>query len=169
MNKYKVIVRKLDGKMVKGYVETGSDLTQADNTTVALLTEERIQIPKREMKSLFFVRKFSGDKEYQEVKFFGNHPKIHGLLVRLTFYDGELIEGLMANSTRAFLEDGFYLTPLDPNSNNWLIYVVKGALKEFMVVGLQYCKREIGNSFAKSGGVEERDSSAGTSGCRLAG
>src|SRR5438445_870286 len=129
MEKRKVIARKVDGQILKGYVETIPDLANADAITLQSLTEEVIIIPKTEMKALFFVRKFSGNKEYSEVKFFDSQPKIDGLWVRLTFYDKELIEGIVANSIQFLMEDGFYLKPPDPNSNNRLMYVVKRALQ----------------------------------------
>ena len=143
MEKRKVIARKVDGQILKGYIEAIPDLAEADSITLLSLTEELIKIPKPEMKALFFVRKFSGNKEYSEVKFFESQPKIDGLWVRLTFYDAELIEGIVANSIQFLIEDGFYLKPPDPNSNNRLMYVVKAALKEFTVLGVQYSKGSI--------------------------
>ena len=143
MDKRKVIARKVDGQILKGYMETIPDLANTDTVTLLSLTEEKVKIPKTQMKALFFVRKFSGNKEYSEVKFFESQPRIDGLWVRLTFYDAELIEGIVANSIQFLIEDGFYLKPPDPNSNNRLMYVVKAALKEFTVLGVQYSKGSI--------------------------
>ena len=143
MEKRKVIARKVDGQILKGYMETIPDLANTDTVTLLSLTEEKVKIPKTQMKALFFVRKFSGNKEYSEVKFFESQPRIDGLWVRLTFYDAELIEGIVANSIQFLIEDGFYLKPPDPNSNNRLMYVVKAALKEFTVLGVQYSKGSI--------------------------
>ena len=149
MEKRKVIARKVDGEILKGYIEAIPDLAEADSITVLSLTEQLIKIPKPEMKALFFVRKFSGNKEYSEVKFFESQPKIDGLWVRLTFYDLELIEGIVANSIQFLIDDGFYLKPPDPNSNNRLMYVVKSALKEFTVLGVQYSKGNIADYHEK--------------------
>ena len=143
MDKRKVIARKVDGQILKGYMETIPDLANTDTVTLLSLTEEKVKIPKTQMKALFFVRKFSGNKEYSEVKFFESQPRIDGLWVRLTFYDLELIEGIVANSIQFLIDDGFYLKPPDPNSNNRLMYVVKSALKEFTVLGVQYSKGSI--------------------------
>ena len=141
--KRKVILRKLNGEVVKGYIEGTPDLLTADQLTIASLTEETIQISKRDVKALFFVRKFSGDKEYSEVKFFESQPKIDGLWVRLHFLDSESIEGIVANTIKFLVEDGFYLKPPDPNSNNRLMFVVKSALVDFTVLGVQYSKGDI--------------------------
>ena len=141
--KRKVILRKLNGEVLKGYIEGTPDLLTADQLTIASLTEEKIQISKRDVKALFFVRKFSGDKEYSEVKFFESQPKIDGLWVRLHFLDSESIEGIVANTIKFLVEDGFYLKPPDPNSNNRLMFVVKSALVDFTVLGVQYSKGDI--------------------------
>ena len=141
--KRKVILRKLNGEVLKGYVEGTPDLLTVENVTISSLTEERIQVPKRDVKALFFVRKFSGDKEYSEIKFFESQPKIDGLWVRLHFMDSESIEGIVANTIKFLVEDGFYLKPPDPNSNNRLMFVVKSALKDFTVLGVQYSKGNI--------------------------
>jgi len=143
MDKRKVIARKVDGQILKGYMETIPDLANTDTVTLLSLTEEKVKIPKTQMKALFFVRKFSGNKEYSEVKFFESQPKIDGLWVRLTFYDAELIEGIVANSIQFLIEDGFYLKPPDPNSNNRLMYDVRAAVKEFTDLGVQYSKGSI--------------------------
>jgi hypothetical protein len=141
--KRKVILRKLNGEVLKGYIEGTPDLLTADQLTIESLTEQKIQISKRDVKALFFVRKFSGDKEYSEVKFFESQPKIDGLWVRLHFLDSESIEGIVANTIKFLVEDGFYLKPPDPNSNNRLMFVVKSALVDFTVLGVQYSKGDI--------------------------
>jgi len=139
----KVIARKLDGQTIKGYLETTRDLASTKNITIVSLAGKVNRVPKVKMKALFFVRKFSGNKEYNEIKFFRTQPKIDGLWVRVSFYDDELLEGLIVNSSHFLLDDGFYLRPPDPHSNNRLIYVVKAALKDFSVLGVQYSKGNV--------------------------
>jgi hypothetical protein len=148
--KRKVILRKLNGEVLKGYIEGTPDLLTADQLTIVSLTEQEIQISKRDVKALFFVRKFSGDKEYSEVKFFESQPKIDGLWVRLHFLDSESIEGIVANTIKFLVEDGFYLKPPDPNSNNRLMFVVKSALVDFTVLGVQYSKGDITQYYDRS-------------------
>jgi hypothetical protein len=151
MDKRKVIVRKVDGIIIKGYVTPGSEPVRPedDEITVTSLTEEIIKVRKHELKALFFVRKFSGDKDYAEIKFFESQPKIDGLWVRVLFFDDEVIEGIVTNSMKFLTEDGFYLKPPDPNSNNRLMYVVKSALKEFSVLGVQYSKGNIADYYER--------------------
>jgi hypothetical protein len=141
MERRKVIVRKLNGEIIKGHLETIPQLRGRKEVSIVSLTEELITVPKPEIKALFFVRKFSGDKEYSEVKFFQNQPRIDGLWVRVTFNDGETVEGIVSNSSRFLLEDGFCVIPGDPKSNNQLIYVPKAALRDFKILGMQYSRR----------------------------
>jgi hypothetical protein len=151
MEKRKVIVRKLNGEILKGYAEQSPDSMSSKDggITITSLTEETICVPKSEIKALFFVRKFSGNKEYAEVKFFESQPRIDGLWVRVYFFGNEAIEGIVANSISFLLEDGFYLKPPDPNSNNRLMYVVKSALKDFTVLGVQYSKGNIADYYER--------------------
>jgi len=143
MQRRKVIVRKLNGETIKGYLETIPQLRDTKEVSIVSLTEELITVAKQEIKALFFVRKFSGDKEYSEVKFFQNQPRIDGLWVRLTFIDGETVEGIVSNSSRLLLEDGFCVIPGDPKSNNRLIYVPKAALRDFRILGMQYSRQGV--------------------------
>src|SRR5215831_17602078 len=140
MEKRKVIARKTSGEILKGYMEVVPEGHEHSTITLTSLTEQRIEISKRELKALFFVKKFSGNKEYSEIRFFETQPKIDGLWVRVTFYDNETIEGIVSNTIRFLMDDGFYLKPPDPNSNNRFMYVVKEALKDFTVLGVQYSK-----------------------------
>ena len=151
MEKRKVIIRKLNGEILKGYADPSLDPASAkeNSVTISSLTEEVICVPKSEIKALFFVRKFSGNKEYAEVKFFESQPRIDGLWVRLYFFDNEAIEGIVSNSMNFLREDGFYLKPPDPNSNNRLMYVVKSALKDFTVLGVQYSKGNIADYYER--------------------
>ena len=107
----------------KGLPRDSFRRTHGEDISISSLTENEIEVPKREMKALFFFRKFSGKKEYSDVKFFENQPRIEGLWVRITFCDNEMIEGIVSNSRRLLLDDTFYLKPTDPNSNNQLVCV----------------------------------------------
>ena len=60
-----------------------------------------------------------------------------------------MIEGIVSNTIRFLLDDGFYLKPPDPNSNNRFMYVVKMALKDFAVLGVQYSKGNITDYYEK--------------------
>lgn len=75
--------------------------------------------------SPFFVKSFDGNKEYRERKEFIEGDRVLGRKVELTFIDGEVIQGstLDYDSKRR----GFFLIPVDPDSNNIQIFVVSNA------------------------------------------
>jgi len=102
VDKRKVVIRKLDGQIIKGYLKAVPNLSGEGAVTITSLTGGVLRVPKREMKALFFVRTFPGGQQYSDLKFFANQPKIDGLWARLTFSDGEAIEGIIANSVRSF-------------------------------------------------------------------
>ena len=55
----------------------------------------------------------------------------------------------MSNSMKFIVEDGFYLKPPDPNSNNRLMYIVKSALRDFTVLGVQYSKGNLSEYYER--------------------
>ncbi len=150
MQRRKVIIRKLGGEIIKGYLETMPELKGKKSISILSLIEKVITVPKKEIKALFFVRKFSGDRDYSEVKFFKYQPRIDGLWVHLTFIDSETVEGIISNTSAFLLDDGFFITPADPKSNNRLIYVPKAALKDFRILGMQYSRRHLMEYFQLS-------------------
>lgn len=100
-------------------------------------TGEVEELSTRTAKAVFFVKTFDGDLRHKALHFHENAPIVPGLWVRVYFYDGEMIEGIISNTRDFVLEDGFFLIPTDPNGNNRLAYVNKGGLKDFHVLGMR--------------------------------
>ncbi|MGO9147193.1 MAG: DUF6982 domain-containing protein, partial [Desulfomonilia bacterium] len=78
-------------------------------------------INKSELKALFFVKTFEGNREYRERKSF-NEGDQQGQRVEVTFKDGEVLQGSALNYDPQL--PGFFLMPVDRYSNNIRIYVV---------------------------------------------
>jgi hypothetical protein len=93
-------------------------------------------VPLGGVKAIFFVKSFEG-KSHDDMRFHDHLPAPDCLWVRATFQDGEVIEGLIANNPTYVLHPGFYMSPIDPEGNNWLIYVLKNKLANFQVLGLR--------------------------------
>jgi hypothetical protein len=91
----------------------------------------------KDAKAVFFVKTFDGDLRHRALHFHEHAPIVPGLWVRVYFYDGEMIEGIISNTRDFVLETGFFLRPTDPNGNNRLVYVLKGGLKDFHVLGMR--------------------------------
>ena len=103
-----------------------------------LLDSESVEdVPTKDAKAVFFVKTFDGDLRHRALHFHEHAPIVQGLWVRVYFYDGEMIEGIISNTRDFVLEDGFFLMPTDPNGNNKLVYVLKGGLKDFHVLGMR--------------------------------
>jgi hypothetical protein len=145
---YRIIVRYED-HAVRGFAET-SDLGTMDqllrNEPPAQLDSIRLKLAEtgateevstRNAKAVFFVKTFDGDTRHRALHFHENAPIVQGLWVRVSFQDGETIEGIISNSRDFVLEHGFFMMPTDPNGNNRLIYVLKDRLKDFNVLGMR--------------------------------
>jgi hypothetical protein len=147
-DEYRVVIR-YDDRAVRGTAkisELGSidqllrndPQYPLDSIRLQLLDTERVEeVPTKNAKAVFFVKTFDGDLRHRALHFHEHAPIVPGLWVRVYFYDGEMIEGLISNTRDFVLEDGFFLRPTDPNGNNKLVYVLKGGLKDFHVLGMR--------------------------------
>ena len=95
------------------------------------------EIPARDIKAVYYVNCFSGNPEHRPLNFHTRVPIVHGIWMRLQFRDGEIMEGIVHNSTRYLVDPGFFMVPTDPGSNNKLVYVVKNLLVDHRVLGLR--------------------------------
>lgn len=87
-------------------------------------------------KAVFFVRSFAGSSTQRDVRFFDSlsiHPY---LWVRMTFQDGEVMEGRVSNGIDLLTENAFRLFPVDELTNNRCLFVPKGSLRSFQIIGL---------------------------------
>jgi len=128
MQPVKIVVRFLDGRVLRGQTQ---DLSP-DRPTFHFHTEKGqpiMQLDMKDIKALFFVKDFAGDKEYHERKDFAPGDVAQGKKVEITFIDGETMQGSTAGYDPKRL--GFFLIPTDPNGNNTRIFVVNAAVKEF--------------------------------------
>jgi hypothetical protein len=131
----KVVVRRLDHGLMKGFVDSTSYL--GPNGIRMLDREGRtLTIPLHEIKGVFFVRDFDGNPQRSERKLFQSRPRLAGLWVRVTFKDKEVLEGLLPSNLVELSPEGFLVTPADLYSNNLRIFVPRTALSEITVLGV---------------------------------
>ncbi len=135
--------------MVKGFFETTvpTDLASLlENPSRKFPVHLKLQcenghkdqeIDLRTAKAVFFVKSFEGDKKKHAVRFYANGPSVHGIWVEVRFHDGEVVEGVIHNSLHHLVEDGFLLSPSDPDSNNEVIYVLKSSIQNYRVLGVR--------------------------------
>jgi hypothetical protein len=124
----------LDKQALRGYLSP-TRLGQADPIDVLTPEGEHEQIPLAKVRAIYFVREFSDDFE-PERKAFLSRPKLDGLWVRLSFTDGDILEGVVPNDLLSLLDNGLQITPPDLNSSTDRIFVPRGALSEVTVLGV---------------------------------
>jgi hypothetical protein len=128
MEPIKVVVRYADGRVVKGMTQDffpNKDRFHLRSDTTA--SEEPAEVLIRDLKAVFFVKDFDGKPGYNERKEYNNGDKAQGRKVEILFVDGEKLVG----STLGYDPNrlGFFLFPVDPESNNMRVFAVTAAVK----------------------------------------
>jgi hypothetical protein len=124
----RAVVAFLDGRRLKGYLLNFSALKES----FRLFANEPAQhqagtdISMKDLKAIFFVKDFVGHPSSHETPS-DDAPK-HGRHVAVTFNDGEELSG----TTEAYnpQKPGFFMFPLDKNSNNLRIFVVNKNVRQ---------------------------------------
>lgn len=131
MEPAKIIARFRDGDMAKGYSRNffpnkpsfhiSEDGSMASSDAEELFVED--------LKAVFFVKAFEGNPEYEERKTYNEGEKSQGRKVEVTFVDGEKMQGSVLGYNAN--QQGFFLFPVDPRSNNDRTFIINDAVKEF--------------------------------------
>lgn len=140
MNRQRVILRCLDGRLLRGYIDNFSTSDEFIPLEDELLQKKNYRVD--ELKAIFFVRTFEGNKTHAEKKTFRD-PVSLGKRVFVKFKDGEsmtgYIEGGVPWEKGFFLEPkkgpGFFLIPVDHDSNNIKVFVVASSVWDVTVMG----------------------------------
>ncbi len=134
MKKQKVVLNFLDGRIIKGYINDFSPKDEFVLIENRLSDEQKFEI--NELKAIFFVKTFKGNKHYSEKKSFTlASPAGKRILVR--FKDSETLIGYVEGNVpwqRGFhLESkkgGFFLIPTDDKGNNTKVFVVSTSVSD---------------------------------------
>lgn len=128
----KVVVRYLDGRVVKGTTEDFFPNRPCFHLH-PLGAQEKVDVRCKELKAVFFVRDFAGDPKRTDAAGFERAtPDINkGKKIAVRFKDGEVLCGY----TLTYLPDreGYFLVPADPANNNLRVYVLAHAVREVRV------------------------------------
>ena len=140
-----VVVHLKDSSVLHGYYRTPESTinpgVESGDLPASMTIEPEaggnaIALTLEDAKAVFFVRSFAGSPAQQDVRFFDSlsiHPY---LWVRLTFVDGEIMEGRVTNSMDLLTENAFRLFPVDELTNNRCLFVPKKSLSSFQIIGL---------------------------------
>ena len=133
MEPIKVVVRYLDGRLVKGVTQDffpNKDRFHLRSDTTA--SEDPAEVLVRDLKAVFFVKDFEGNPGYDERKAYLEGDKPQGRKVEVLFVDGEKLVG----STLGYDPNrlGFFLFPVDPESNNVRVFAVTAAVNSVQYI-----------------------------------
>ncbi len=128
MEPAKVVVRFLDGKVLKGF---SSDFFP--NKPVFRVAPQPgaagEEIYMKDLKAVFFVRDFTGDPSRHERKEFLDGQRTQGRKAEVIFLDGEVLVGTTMGYDPQ--RTGFFISPSDDASNNLRVFVISTAVGRF--------------------------------------
>jgi hypothetical protein len=129
-----VVARYRDGKMIRGMThDFGPQKKVLHVSTVEkhgkTVNGKVFEIHFSDLKAVFFVKSLEGKKDPPTPKGLMNEKlEAPGLMkVRVTFFDGEILVGTTHGYTPE--RDGFFIVPLEKDSNNLRIFVISSAVK----------------------------------------
>lgn len=124
-----MVVKYKDGSIIKGW---STDFNPNKDIFHLHPLEEYgdklVEVDVNELKAVFFVKDYQGNKDYQKVRTFEGQPQPIPTQRKIViiFKDGENFYG----STHSFNPErkGFFAYPIDPHDNNERVFVVKPAV-----------------------------------------
>jgi hypothetical protein len=125
----KVVARFADGRIVKGTTADFSPTKDHFHVIVgsAPAGATPVEVRTSDLKALFFVRDFLGDRLYNDKRDFDASRPPAGRRIKVTFKDGEVLVGTTTGYQPA--RPGFFLVPADAKSNIERCYVVVAATR----------------------------------------
>lgn len=120
----RIVARYKDGTVLKG--QTGDFFPNKNMFHLELLDGKIIEISVEQLKAVFFVKDFAGNKERQDN--YGDIVAGGGRKMEILFKDGEKMvgysQGYSPNRT------GFFVIPADKNQNNERIFIITSAIEK---------------------------------------
>ncbi len=125
----------MNKEVLRGYVNPQT-FQKPEGVEMLSIAGQVVFLPYKDVKGVYFVRDFDGDREHLERKVFTSRPKLEGLWLRMKFKDDEILDGILPNNLLLISDKGFTVIPPDPYANNQRIYVPKTSLAELTVLGV---------------------------------
>ncbi len=126
----KIVIQRQDGSVMKGITRDfmpNKDIFHLVPTD-APPDFKPIAVVVKELKAVFFVKDFTGNRHYNEKKDFDMLKAALGRKIKVVFQDGEILIGTTQGYQPGRL--GFFVIPADPKSNNDRCYVISSATRE---------------------------------------
>lgn len=124
----KIVVNMLSGVVHKGVTHDFSPRQGAFHVLPAEGGGVPIRVSMSEMKAMFWVKDYLGNREFVARRDFGPKAPTAGKRAILEFADGETMWGTVTEDDPSV--PGFFFVPADEQDNNLKIFVVRKSLKE---------------------------------------
>ena len=138
----KAVLRFNNGTTLKGYIRDFNPIHDKVNLEEAK-TGSTLSVKVDELKAIFFIKSFEGDSSHKEKKLYGT-SKTKGHRLYIKFNDGESLVGFLEGDVpweRGFFLSkhdkdlkGFFILPVDLDSNNLKVFVIASSVKDVTVV-----------------------------------
>jgi hypothetical protein len=125
----KVVVERFDREAVTGFVNPAAWLT-AGGFELLTTSGAVMVLPYHDVKAVFFVREFNDVPSRRK---FASRPRTGGLWLRLSFRDGDTLEGVMPNNLLQVEAQGLDILPPDSAQK---VFVPRAALLGVQVLGV---------------------------------
>ena len=129
MEPSKIVARYRDGRTLKG--TTQNFFPNKPNFHVnrqrGIGPGDLVEVNIEDLKAIFFVRDFTGNKKHVERKKLAPGDRTQGRLMEVTCKDGEVIVGTTTGYDPK--RSGFFLFPIDPSANNARVFMVTSAVR----------------------------------------
>jgi hypothetical protein len=128
MEQNRIVVRYLNGKVLKGYSQDfmPNKANFHCRPHGAKDGSPPLEVFLKDLKAVFFVRDFVGNRLHKEKKRLDAGEKVQGRLIEVTCRDNEVIVGTTLGYDAA--RPGFFLFPIDQKANNIKIYIVSSSV-----------------------------------------
>jgi hypothetical protein len=130
-----VVARYRNGKMIRGVTHDFGPQKKVFHVSTLerhgrTVNGNVFEIYLSELKAVFFVKSLEGRQGPPSLEgLMEEKLEVPGLMkIRITFFDGEILVGTTHGYTPE--RDGFFVVPLEKNSNNLRIFVVSSAVKK---------------------------------------
>jgi len=127
---HKVVIKYKNGKIIKGWLESFNPNRELFfiNPLKEYSDKIKLEINLHDLKAIFFVKDFIGDKDYLKVRSFENFYKSTPSERRIIIYfkDGENLYGTSYSYNP--IKTGFFVYPVDKNDNSIRIFAINSAI-----------------------------------------
>jgi hypothetical protein len=128
----RIVVHFRDGRLLKGFTHDFNPMKDTFHLTSELEqdTGKIYEVLCQNLKAVFFVKTLEGNVDYKEKKRFDevDISNLRGIKIKIEFNDGEIMRGISLGYSKN--RKGFFVVPVDPNSNNERVYVIASAVKD---------------------------------------